>query len=111
MNPESIRGGTMKGRSLSALLYAAVLLLCVAASAAAGPGFTVKLKSGATYVLTQANDGTITVSKPSGTTVGTIRHTGSQFEAFDTSSHSLGVAPHINPEAVTLIDAHLAGGL
>lgn len=101
----------MKGRGLRGLVWSVVLLLTVAVSAAAGPGYSVKLKSGASYVVTQTDNTTFTVTKPNGTAVGSIHRSGTQFEAFDTGGHSLGTAAHINPDAVSLIDAHLAGGL
>lgn len=101
----------MTRRGSSSVLFSILLLLFLAASAQAGPGYQVKLKSGATYKVEQVSPGTFSVTNAAGTVVGAIHKEGTQFESFDTAGHSLGTAAHINPDAVTLIDKHLAGGL
>lgn len=100
----------MTRRGTSSVLLSVFLILFIAAPAIAGPGFKVKLRSGATYLISQVDPNTFSVSKPDGTVVGSIHRSGRQFEAFDASGHSLGPAAHMNPEALTLIDAHLSGG-
>ena len=69
------------------------------------------MKSGATYTVEQVSPGNFSVTNAAGAVVGAIRKEGTQFESFDTGGHSLGIAAHINPDAVTLIDKHFTGGL
>jgi hypothetical protein len=86
------------------------LLLFLAASAQAGPGYSVKLKSGATYKVELVTPGNFSVTNAAGSVVGAIHKAGTQFEAFDAGGHSLGTVAKLNPDAVALIDAHLSGG-